>query len=280
MKNFYVIVNLDKKFARETGRGIKEYLEDKGAVCILKEEKRPKESGRYTDVSEVPLEMECVITLGGDGTLIQAARDLAALQIPLIGINLGHLGYLTQISMEEDINSMLDCLLTDSYHIEERMMLDGTIIRDEKIFFQDISLNEILLTRTGTPRVLHFRIFVNQEFLNEYTADGMIIATPTGSTAYNLSAGGPIAVPHAHMIVMTPVCSHALNARSIVLPEEDRLSIEILGNEQCVTYDGDMMKQLRCGDRIEIRKSQCFTRLIKLNSISFLENLRNKMSGI
>ncbi|RGZ00931.1 NAD(+)/NADH kinase [Clostridium sp. AM58-1XD] len=280
MKYFYVIVNQDKPYARETARHVQEHLEVRGASCVVKMEKRRKASGRYTEVSDVPLEVECVITIGGDGTLIQAARDLAALEIPFIGINRGHLGYLTQVSREEDIGNMLDALLSDNYQIEERMMLEGQIIQGEEIQFEDIALNEILLTRTGTPRVLHFRISVNGEFLNEYTADGIIIATPTGSTAYNLSAGGPIVVPHSQMMVMTPICSHALNTRSIVFPAQAQLQIDIMGTEQCVAFDGDMVRQLEDGNRIIIEKADCVTRLIKLDRVSFLENIRNKMTGI
>lgn len=280
MKNFYVIVNQDKPYAEETANHVKRYLESRGASCILKMERSRKASGKYTEVSDVPLEIECVITIGGDGTLIQAARDLAALEIPFMGINRGHLGYLTQVSKEEDIEGMMDALLIDGFQTEKRMMLKGMVRRDGETVFEDIALNEILLTRTGTPRVLRFRVSVNGEFLNEYTADGIIIATPTGSTAYNLSAGGPIAVPDSEIVVMTPICSHALNARSIVLPAKCTLQVDITEGEQCVAFDGNTVKQLTKGNRIIIEKSSCVTRLVKLDKVSFLENIRNKMTGI
>lgn len=280
MKYFYVIVNQEKPYAEETADHVKKYLETHGGVCMVKMEKGRKASGKYTEISDVPLEVECVITIGGDGTLIQAARDLAALEIPFIGINRGHLGYLTQVSEEEDIEDMLSALLAGRFQTEQRMMLEGRVLQNGQVLLEDIALNEILLTRTGAPRVLRFRISVDGEFLNEYTADGIIIATPTGSTAYNLSAGGPIAVPDSKIMVITPICSHALNARSVVLPASCRLQIDIMEGEQCIAFDGDMIRQLEAGDRIEIKKSECVTRLIKLDKVSFLENIRNKMAVI
>ncbi|MEY8338812.1 NAD(+)/NADH kinase [Lachnospiraceae bacterium 62-35] len=280
MKNFYVIVNREKQYAPETAASVRDYLHSRGASCIVRMEKKRRASGKYTEIADVPSEVECVITIGGDGTLIQASRDLAALEIPFIGINRGHLGYLTQVSRKEDIEDMLSSLLMDEFQIEKRMMLKGTVFEEETVVFEDIALNEILLTRTGVPRVLHFLVSINEEFLNEYAADGIILATPTGSTAYNLSAGGPIVVPHSEMMVMTPICSHALNTRSIVFPAHDRLQIDIMGEDQCLAFDGDTIRHLKGGNRIVIEKADCVTRLIKLGHVSFLENIRNKMTGI
>ncbi len=281
MKYFYVIVNQEKPYALETANHVRHYLETHGAGCAMKQERETAAAGKYTDVADVPSGAECVITIGGDGTLIQAARDLAALEIPFVGINRGHLGYLTQVSREEDVEDMLAALLADRFHTEERMMLEGRVVRKGGVLLEDIALNEILLTRTGAPKgILRFNISVDGEFLNEYTADGIIIATPTGSTAYNLSAGGPIAVPDSRIVVITPICSHALNARSIVLPASCRLQIDIMEGEQSIVFDGDTVERLECSDRVEIGKAGCVTRLIKLDRVSFLENIRNKMAGI
>ncbi len=129
--------------------------------------------------------------------------------------------------------------------------------------------------------MLRFRIYVNGEYLSEYKADGMIAATPTGSTAYNLSAGGPIVAPGARMTILTPICPHALNGRSIVLPAEDRIEIEAMGNDdsgQVAVFDGDITFSMRVGDRIRIERSDVETILVKLKNISFLDNLRNKLA--
>ena len=226
----------------------------------------------------MPENIDCVITIGGDGTLIQAARDLAGRDIPLIGINQGHLGYLTQVRSKEDIPSMADALLSERYQIENRMMLDGKILRQGKKIASDIALNEIVLTHRNTIQILRFGVYVNGEFLNQYTADGLIAATPTGSTAYNLSAGGPIIAPNAAMTVLTPICSHALNARSIVLSAEDEICIEVQEGLQAAVFDGDTIVQLEQGDQLIIRKSSQVTRLVRLKQISFLENLSSMLN--
>lgn len=284
MRHFFIIMNPEKQGAKETAQVIHDYLTSHGATCqIGKGDGRRGGDCHYTDVSLVPEDTECVITLGGDGTLIQAARDLAGRNIPMLGINRGTLGYLTQISRTEEIDTALDALLNGEYQLEERMMLNGRAYSDAGRLYEDIALNEIVITRNERLKMLRFKVYVNHEFLNEYRADGLIAATPTGSTAYNLSAGGPIIVPDSRLIVLTPICSHALNARSIVMSGEDRLRIEILGDPgtgQAAVFDGDTAAELHSGDYIEIQRSKTKTVLIKLKDVSFLDNLRNKMAGI
>lgn len=138
-----------------------------------------------------------MITIGGDGTLIQAARDLAGRNIPMVGVNRGHLGYLNQVSRQEDIAPVMDALLEDRYQLERRMMIRGTAYHEGKPALEDIALNEIAVTRQDPLKVLRYNVYVNDEYLNEYAADGVLVATPTGSTAYNLSAGGPVIAPAA-----------------------------------------------------------------------------------
>ena len=323
MKNFFIVMNPDKEGAKETAGEIKHFLEARGARCLIGNsgkhetvlEGKKKNQGdcsdtrrndsHYTDASMVPEDTECIITLGGDGTLIQAARDLAGRNIPMLGINRGTLGYLTQISKQEDIETNLLALLNDEYQLEEIMMLQGRAYRGGQRrdgretasqseqsgasgqhscpAYEDIALNEIVLTRNERLKMLHFRVYVNGQFSNEYRADGLIAATPTGSTAYNLSAGGPIIVPDSRMMVLTPICSHALNARSIVMSADDKIRIEILGTEetsQSAVFDGDTAVDLYTGDYIEIHRSDIRTVLLKLKEVSFLDNLRNKMEGI
>ena len=285
MKHFYVIMNPDKTGARETAEKIKKFLTAKGAVCHIGggEKIDRREEKHYTDSAMVPEETECVITLGGDGTLIQAARDLAGRNLPMLGINRGTLGYLTQVSRTEDIESALISLIHEDYKLEERMMLNGNAFHNGEEFYRDIALNEVVITRGEYLKMLHFKVFVNEEFLTEYRADGLIAATPTGSTAYNLSAGGPIITPNSKMVVLTPICSHALNARSIVLSAEDRIRIEIVGEEgvsQAAVFDGDSAVCLAPGDWIDLKRAEIKTILVKLKNLSFLDNLRNKMAGI
>jgi len=292
MKHFYLIKNPEKEGVDQVGEHIRAYIESHGASCTIRgedthsrqEAEEPKSfSFQYTNACQVPKDTECVITLGGDGTLIQAARDLAGRQIPMVGVNLGHLGYLTQIGKQEDIRELLEALLSDQYELERRMMLKGSIIHEGRTIREDVALNEIVITRRETLRVLKFKIYVNGEYLSEYRADGMIAATPTGSTAYNLSAGGPIVEPNARMTILTPICPHALNGRSIVLSAHDRIDIEALGNDdlgQVAVFDGDLTIHMMVGDRIQVERSEVETVLVKLKHISFLDNLRSKLAGV
>lgn len=282
MKHFYLIVNKEKENAEKGAEMIAEYLSRQGCECLWDQEPPDTSEYRYTDGRKVPQETECVIVLGGDGTLIQASRDLAGRNLPLFGVNMGHLGYLTQICCERDILTAMDDLLADRYRLEHRMMLQGRVISDGRTVAEDIALNDIILGRMGL-HTLKYALYVNGEFFNEYTADGMIMATPTGSTAYNLSAGGPIAAPESDLIIMTPICPHTLNSRSIVLSSENRIMLKVTGGEdreQFLSFDGDTVVKLRRGDRIEVERSEITTTLVQLSQVSFLENIRKKMKHI
>ena len=282
MKHFYLIVNKEKENAEKGAEMIAEYLSRQGCECLWDQEPPDTSEYRYTDGRKVPQETECVIVLGGDGTLIQASRDLAGRNLPLFGVNMGHLGYLTQICCERDILTAMDDLLADRYRLEHRMMLQGRVISDGRTVAEDIALNDIILGRMGL-HTLKYDLYVNGEFFNEYTADGMIMATPTGSTAYNLSAGGPIAAPESDLIIMTPICPHTLNSRSIVLSSENRIMLKVTGGEdreQFLSFDGDTVVKLRRGDRIEVERSEITTTLVQLSQVSFLENIRKKLKHI
>ena len=284
MNCFYLITNSVKDKDLELTNQIAEYLREHGALCVVQVQDSEKSEWAYnfTDVSQLPEDVDCIIVLGGDGTLLRAARDVVDRQIPLCGINLGNMGYLAEI----DVNSLypaLDCLLKDEYEVEKRMMLTGSITRGEQVLEQNIALNDVVISRKGATRVAHFNIYVNDEFLNAYEADGVIISTPTGSTGYSLSAGGPIVSPSASMLLVTPLAAHTLNSRSIVFSDEDKITIEIgkrKGGEEeqaIASFDGASLIDLVTGDKIVIAKSKKDTRIVKISNISFLEVLRKKM---
>lgn len=284
MDKFYVVTNSMKDTDSKVTNQIQEYLTFKGKQCILSKGKYLEKDGtfRYTNPYAIPKDTDCILVVGGDGTLIRSARDLVGYDYPLVGVNFGKLGYLAEIE-KENIISSLDKLMADEYYVEERMMIEGTLYRDGKVFAKDIALNDIVLNRSGMLRVIEFKIYVNGEFLNLYSADGIIIATPTGSTAYNLSAGGPIVSPDASLILITPICPHTLNTRSIVLPSTDKIVVELSADrngreeERLVSYDGDNTFHLLAGDTIEIKRSARNTKILRLNRINFLEVLRIKM---
>ena len=262
METFYIITNYSKDENYEVTRQIQDYIEKRGRTCILCE--RDEEGNLLTD--QIPKETDCVLTLGGDGTLIQAVRELRNKHLPLIGVNMGTLGYLTEIELPK-IEESLEKLFCGAFLPERRMMLQGKLEGRK----EDIALNDIVVARAGSIRVIHFNIYVNGQLLNSYQADGVIISTPTGSTAYNLSAGGPIVEPTAEMFVITPICSHALNTSSIVLSAEDEIVIEIgkgkgdTVEEASVTFDGADVIPVYTGDRITISRSEKTAKLLKLS---------------
>ncbi|MDO4344493.1 MAG: NAD(+)/NADH kinase [Eubacteriales bacterium] len=284
MNTFYIITNLLKDPQMKVAKHIQEYLEKQGRRCLIQEALKTEglQSYKYTDPAKVPAEVDCVLVLGGDGTMLQASRDLVERRIPLFGINLGTLGYLAEIGLKE-LEPALNKLLLDEYVLEERMMLEGSAFHAGKRVLSDIALNDIVIARSGRLRVIDFHIYVNNRFLNSYSADGIVVATPTGSTGYSLSVGGPIVSPAASMILITPIAPHTLTARSVILPDDAKVKVEIgqrnMQEEAEATFDGDTTVRMDCKDYIEIEKSARTVSFVKIDQVSFLEILRRKMSG-
>lgn len=287
MNHFYVITNEDKDRNLRATKEVRNYLLKHGKVCYLGIDSQSRRNGEEeTRPEDVPEDTECIIVLGGDGTLLRAARNLVDRGIPLIGINMGTLGYLTE-GDTAGIPDILERLIADEYIVEERMMLTGRIIGpDGEVIAQDVALNDLTLNRTRSVQVFRFKIYVNGEFLYLYNADGIIISTPTGSTAYNLSCGGPIVEPTAKLFLVTPIAPHSLNNRSLILSCRDRIELEILGHdrfretraEYITCFDGDTEIPVKAGYRIEIWQAEQKTRILTMRQQSFLETLRVKMN--
>lgn len=278
MKHVLIYTNRHKDAELFFTERVKAFLEQRGVSCAVRLQE--PDSGTALSDSEAA---DCMIVLGGDGTMLQAARDVKTRKIPLIGVNLGTLGYMTEIETG-NLEESLDKLLSGDYRTESRMMLNGKLYLKDERTWEDWALNDIVISRCGSLQILQFNIYVNGQFLNGYSADGVIITTPTGSTGYNLSAGGPIVEPRARLIMLTPICPHSLNQRSIVLSPEDVIEIEICkgreGLEQVVevSFDGNHRMPLHTGERVRIVKSDKTTEIIQLNQVSFLEVLHKKLS--
>ena len=227
--------------------------------------------------------MDAMLVLGGDGTVLQAVRETKTEPIPLIGINLGTLGFLAQIE-PAGIEEALDRLIAGDYTREERMMLQGQAVFADGSVREGFALNDIVITRNGPLQMLKLNIYVNGRFLHQYQADGVIVTTPTGSTGYSLSAGGPLIAPGAKLLMLTPICPHTLNQRSIIFSSEDVIEIEIPegrdGQMQRVSasFDGVTSAYITTGERIRIRKSEQCAEFILMNQESFLDVLTRKMS--
>lgn len=285
MKHFLIYTNQHKDKELIHTKRIQDYLELKGQRCSIKL-KVPDWKNTQTpyideDIS-LPDNVDYIIVLGGDGTMLQAARDVKKSNIPLIGVNLGTLGYLTEIDLET-LEESLDRLMEGDFEAESRMMLNGKATAGDGSVKEGWALNDIVISRSGSLQILKFNIYVNGQFLNYYNADGVIITTPTGSTGYNLSAGGPIVEPRAKLIMLTPICPHTLNKRSIIFSPEDVIEIEILEGKDGQTqeveanFDGSHSVTLCTGDRIRIVKSDKTIEIIKLDQVSFLQILHKKM---
>ena len=277
MKRFYLITNEVKDpqgtFTKKTAA----YIEAHGgeAVCVKNERQAFPEAEEN--------QVDCALVLGGDGTVLRAARNMMDSTVPLLGVNLGTLGYLSEVE-SVSVEEAIERLLRDEYVREERMMLSGRVLGRENE--EQYALNDIVISRCGSLQILNVRIYVNGQFLNDYCADGVIVATPTGSTGYNLSAGGPIVEPSARLLLLTPICPHTLNTRSIVFAPEDEIEVEIPcgkdGSEQVVeaNFDGSHKVTLRTGDRIEIHRADKTTGIIRLRTESFLAVLHKKMCEV
>lgn len=232
---------------------------------------------------EIYKNSDFIIVLGGDGTFLNAARKAAIYNTPIIGINLGTLGFLAEVEKKSSLKA-LQQVLSGEYSIEKRMMLKAEVNDgEEKKQKNLICLNDIGITRSSLSRIINLRVYINNQFVDDYSADGVIISTPTGSTAYNLSAGGPILNPNSNMMVITPICSHSLNARSIVVSDKDIITIEIGENYNCdviLTIDGQLGYELKNNDTIKVSKASYTTSLIKTSDNNFYDILRRKIVGI
>lgn len=290
MKHFLIYANVHKDRDLTVTRHIRRYLEQRGQRVTVITDGRQNEdteddiSAAAGTGSGLPGDVECMIVLGGDGTVLQAVRDTVKLHIPIIGVNMGTLGYMTEIE-PSGLEEALERLLAGEYGTESRMMLEGRTCFLQGGTHNGWALNDIVISRKGSLQMIQFAINVNGQFLNSYNADGMIVTTPTGSTGYNLSAGGPLVEPGARLIMLTPICPHTLNQRSIILSPEDVIEIEIpecrKGGIQTVeaNFDGSNTISLQTGDKIRVMRSEMTTEFIRLNQVSFLEILHRKMQA-
>lgn len=281
MKNFLIITNEMKDKDLAVTQSVKAHLERSGTSCTV----MTNLSADYQDIPDLSENLDCALVIGGDGTFLMAARALLERKIPMIGINLGTLGFLADIEIA-DLDETLDHLLRGEYTIEKRMMLKG-YIKDEdgEIKRQWSALNDVVIARSGYSRIIEYNVFANGDWLDTYHSDGVIISTATGSTGYNLSAGGPIVNPACNVILITPVCPHSLANRSVVLSKNDKIEVEVgrlrksQKEEAIVTIDGQMAIRLEPGQRFYIEREKKTVQLVKIRSKSFAEILRTKMKN-
>ncbi len=223
---------------------------------------------------------DMLICFGGDGTILHAAKDANACGVPILGVNTGSVGYMAELEQGE--LPLLARLTERKYTIECRMMLDVRIIREGKVILEDLALNDAVITKGAVARIIDLSVYGDDMLITDFAGDGVIMATPTGSTAYSLSAGGPIVEPTAESIIVTPICAHALHARPIVLSQGRTVTTRLgkLGRRTAyLSVDGGKAVKLSSGDTVEIRKSKATTRLVRLSSRSFYEIMNQKLGN-
>lgn len=242
-----------------------------------------RQTAEYAGVSEsfsreqLPDQADLIIVLGGDGTLLSAARVVAGRDVPLFAVNLGHLGFLTAIRIE-DLYPELERALTGSHRIGRRRMVDCEIRRQGKRIANYAALNDVVITKTELARMIDLDTHVDNHFVAAYKADGLIIATPTGSTAYSLSAGGPVIFPSVHAFCITPICPHMLTNRPVIVPDTSVIHILVHGEEGTyLTIDGQVGEPLSKGDLVVCRSSPNTIQLIRPPKMLFFDVLREKL---
>lgn len=286
MDRFLIVTNKEKDIDFLVTNRIVDYIEKAGRFAAKSCMSTALDSCKAEDI---PKNIDCAIVLGGDGTIIQTANDLMTWDIPILGVNLGTLGFLAEIE-KQHVEPALERLFQDDYRIENRLMLECSIVYNQihkapLLSNTGYALNDIVITRKGFSRIISLGIYVNDELVDNFLGDGVIVSTPTGSTAYNLSAGGPIIIPKANVMVITPICPHSLSPRSVVVSAEDTVKV-VVGKskktqeaEAIATVDGKNMIDLGTDDTILIKKALYSTKLVKLNRTGIYEVLRSKLNN-
>jgi len=279
IKKIGIIANIRKEAALGCSSGLKKWLQEQGVEVFLDSEIAAA-LGDTCGLERQKLadRVDLLVVLGGDGAMLRAARSVRQFTIPIVGINLGTFGYLTEINLNEMYPS-LERILRGEYATEDRMMLDMEVARDGRTSCEFTVLNYVVINRGNLTRIIDMETAVDASYLTTFRADGLIISTPTGSTAYSLSAGGPIVFPSQNVIIVNPICPHTLTNRPIILPSSITISVKVWSEEEGVSVDLDGQESvtLKSGDTLIVRKSRYVTSLVSSSNRNYLEILRSKL---
>lgn len=281
MKNIGIITNVERDTNLTYTRLLVDSIVRHGGKAIMSSELATKSGVGMScgDEDDMIANSELVVCLGGDGTFLKAARRIYHRELPILGINLGNLGFLTEVD-RDNIDLAIEQLFSGEYEIEERMMLDTVIYRKDEAPVKDIALNDVVIGRGAVSRIISIKAYINDVFVDTFPGDGLIISSPTGSTAYSLSAGGPIVEPDTNLLLITPICPHILYSRSFVTKFDSVVKAVIEDNYQfgaMVTTDGQEGHTVGGGDVIEVKKSPYCTKFVKINPRNFFNILRTKI---
>lgn len=276
MKSVALIANLAKENVHQVACRICSWCRGKG---IRVHSQQDLDCGDEPMLLSDPLPpVDMVMVLGGDGTFLSVARRYSEAKIPFLGINLGRLGFLTEVEVA-DLEQSLDKLARGQYYIDRRNMLSVSVLRRDEVVEQTFALNEVTVAKGPLARIIKLDVAVDEQSVGRYYGDGLIVSTPTGSTGYSLSAGGPIMAPNVRAMVMTPICPHTLHARPVVVGLDARCVVEVGSSQQeiVLTVDGQHSFYLHYQDKIEISTSRHQTLLVRLHGKNFYNLLRRKL---
>lgn len=273
------VTNIDKDPTLKETKKIVDFVLKKGCQVYVSEtfgDVHPEAIA--TSTSEMYRSVDFVVVIGGDGTILRVARSAALFDTPILGINFGTLGYLADVEKDNALDA-IEKVLKGDFTIEKRMMLEPFVERGCVSHDVNLALNEVCITNSVCSRMIKLSVEVNGEYFNTFRADGIIVSTPTGSTAYNLSAGGPILSPHTELMTITHICPHALYARPFVIDGNDVVKIRVQSNYNNIqmSCDGQSTLQMKNDDVIVVKKSRYYTRIIKTTNMNFYDILRRKM---
>ena len=280
-----VIAVFGNTLRQETIREVKhivDFLRQRDVDIVLSHELRHEAFNREFPsvedyISQTGETIDFALSVGGDGTFLTTASLVGHLDIPILGINCGHLGYLAEVQTEE-IDAVLDQLITNNYTIEQRRMLEVTCQQEGKIV-SPFALNEVAILKSGLSSMITVDVTLNGEFLHNYKADGLLIATPTGSTAYNLSVGGPLLDPHVNAIILTPVATHSLNIRPLVVLDDSKIDLKISSRNGNYLLSVDGRSQVLNQElQLHIERSQRTIKLVRINGQTFMQSLKDKLN--
>jgi NAD+ kinase len=275
-----IVAKPDAARAPEVITRLVAWLTERGREVVLEKETAgivPAVRAAAANKAELPGLSDLIIVLGGDGTLLSMARAVGDMGVPILGVNLGGLGFLTATTLDEMLPS-LEAALEGQMVVEERLMLLARVVRNGAVVCEHMALNDAVITKSAMSRIISLSVSVEGQYATAYRADGLIISTPTGSTAYSLSAGGPIVSPSVDAIVLTPICSHTLTNRPIILPASQRIEVTIQSDQEIMlTIDGQVGVGLRERDVVAILKAAPHMRLIRFPQKDFFTVLRTKL---
>ena len=275
---FGIILNYDKGETAELSKKIAEFLKTKGMeVFALAEECAVLEEVNELSKTEFNNTIEFLIVVGGDGTFLRGSRQIFGWEIPILGVNMGKLGFLTEVE-KDNVFEALKNIIDGKYFLEKRMLLAADVIRNEKVVKSFMALNDFVINKGAFSRLIGISMYIGGEYFRDYSSDGVIIATPTGSTAYSLSAGGPIVFPGMDVSIITPICPHSLSARPMVIPPEKDVEITLCSPriKSMLTIDGQNGFELENGDRIIIKKAESRLNFVKFSKEGFFGRIRDK----